>query len=97
MERQRGSLHIVRKFQNLDGSHVFDVMWTSSDRPGPVDNRVLRRFSSEQELTDWLKKEMRRDPVEVEDLMRRFDREDRAEIPDLQLQQEELRKFKLAA
>lgn len=93
MEREHGSLHLLRKFQNRDGSHVFDVMWTSSERLGPVDNPVIRRFSSEPEL----KKDMRGDPVEVEDLMPRFDRVDRVVIPDLQYSHRELKQFRLAA
>lgn len=97
MEPRQGTLHIVRNFYTSQNQGVYDVMFTRDDRPAPEPNPVLRRFMSDNELSEFLKRDLHRDPKEIATVMRALSEQSRAAIPSLQLAENELRKLKLAA
>ncbi len=97
MERQAGTLHIVRNFYTTENQGVYDVTFTRDARPAPEDKPVVRRFWDDQELADFLLKHLGRDRDEVKNIMTRLAESNRAAIPSLQLDQDDLRNLKLAA
>ncbi len=99
MATPRGTLHIVRNFTDtIANTGVYDVTYTLDDSQAePHAGEHIRRFASEQELTEFLKKHLRRAPEEVENLLLRLQQDGRARISALQLEPNQLRELRLAA
>ncbi len=81
---QRGILHIVRNFHELDKSGVYDLAFTAEDSAAPPGNRIRRLFG-EQELTEFLKKHLNRDAKEVAKLLDELNQTGHARITDISL------------
>lgn len=100
METIRGILHILRTFYGTDNTGVYDVAFTRDDVSGialpPNPDQRIRRFSSEQELTEFLKKRLHRGAAEVERVLQSLRDEQRARI-SVDLPEDELRRLDLAA
>jgi hypothetical protein len=92
-----GTLHILRIQQDKQAGGVYDATFTDDARPEPEAHPRIRRFFGEQELTEFLKKELRRDPAEVLRLVEQLQREGRARISGLSLDEDDLRNLELAA
>jgi len=85
----RGILHIVRNFNELDKSGVYDLAYTPEDgAASPGAGNHIRRFFGEQELTEFLKKHLNRDPGEVRKLIIELDRSGHARILNIALPDE---------
>jgi hypothetical protein len=97
MALRHGTLHIVRNFYTTENQGVYDVIFSRADQSEPDPKPVLRRFPSDNELSEFLKRDLRRDPKEVATVMRALSDQNRAAIPSLQLDENELRRLKLAA
>ncbi len=97
MPRQLGTLHIRRNFYTTENQGVYDVVFTHDDREEVEVNPVVRRFMSENELGEFLKRDLCRDPKEVTTVLRALKEQNRAAIPSLQFDEDELRELKLAA
>ena len=97
MQLQLGTLHIVRNFYTTANEGVYDVTFTRDDHPAPEPHPILRRFVSEQELTEFLGKHLDCPPGKVAAIMRQLSEHNHARVPDLRFSQDELRRLKLAA
>ena len=100
MATQRGTLHIVRNFHDMmSQTGVYDLAYTRDDgnaSPQPDPNQRIRRFYGPQELSEFLKKHLQRDPNEVRRVIEEVERNGRARL-GVDLSEGELRKLDLAA
>jgi hypothetical protein len=95
---QRGTLHILRNFHDMmDKTGVYDVAYTRDDSAGEPDPKQrIRRFYGPQELSEFLKNYLHRDPKQVRQIVDEVEQNGRARLP-LDLPDDELRKLDLAA
>lgn len=85
----RGTLHIIRNFHELDKSGVYDMAYTLEDgaaKPSP--NNHIRRFFGEQELTEFLKKHLNQSPDQVNKMIQELHDSGRTRILGISLPDE---------
>jgi hypothetical protein len=93
----KGAVHIVRNFYTTDAEGVYDMAFTLEGQQEPDPEQVIRRFYGEQELREFLNRQLHIPRERSDDLVREVVREKHASIPGLEFHAEELRDLKLAA
>jgi len=97
MANERGTIHILRNFHQVDKTGVYDVAYTADDATEPNPEQPIRRLFGEQELVQFLKRYLHRDQTQVDRLLGELQQNGRARISGIEWDREQLRKLDLAA